>query len=121
MLQQHSEIFLLILKSAKKRRLRENLWTVTRLKSTSVFFSSFLLCCAVSLHLSTFFLSPFIPAFFTPPSLVSLSRTFMKGELLCRRECGSALRSLSPSMRQSFFYCFSLLIQFGCRQVLSSV
>lgn len=77
----------------------------------------------VSLPLSTFCLSLFTPAFFIPPSLVSLSRTFMKGELLGWRECGPActpaLRSLSTSMHQSFFCCSFFLIHFGWRQVHS--
>lgn len=83
----------------------------------------FFFCNAVSLLLSTFSLSLFTAAFFSPPSLVSLSRTFMKGELLWCRECGPActpaLRSVSASMRQSFFCCSFILIQFGWRQVHS--
>lgn len=97
---------------------------VARLSSSVFFFfnSSLLVLCCLSSS-STFFLSLFTPAFFIPPSLVSLSRTFMKGELLWWRECGPActpaLRSLSASMRQSFF-CYSFfLIQFGWRQVHS--
>jgi len=52
------------------------------------FFILLLQCFAVSPPLYFFSLSLFTLAFFVPPSLVSLSRTFMKGELLWGRESG---------------------------------
>lgn len=42
----------------------------------------FMLLVLYSVFLHFFFLSPFILDFFTPPPLVSLSRTFIKGALL---------------------------------------
>lgn len=86
------------------------------LVSFSLFSSGSMLSFFFSLLFS---LSLFTPAFFIPPSLVSLSRTFMKGELVWWRQCGpawtAALRSLSASMHQSFFCCSFFLIWFGWR------
>ena len=81
---------------------------VARLSIARVFFFFFFsfLSSLAARSLSFFFY--FFPCLFIPPSLVFLSRTFMKGELLWWRECGpacmAALRSLSASMRQSFSF-----------------
>lgn len=71
--------------------------------------------------LSLSFFSVSTPDFFIPPSLLPLSRTFMKGELVWWRQCGPAWTPalLSASVHQSFFCCSFFLIRFGLKQVHS--